>query len=97
MRIWVFILGGLTIWAAHFFLLYAFASLYPGQDLARILTLIATIPAVIADAAFIWLAAGRLRSGRGDDLDVWVARVGGAGAALSLVAVIWQALPALLA
>lgn len=90
---WTLLLGGLTIWAAHFLLLYAFASLFPGRDLAKILSLAATVPALAADAGLLWFAMARKQ---GDDLDRWVARVGALGAALSILAILWQALPALM-
>ena len=94
MRKWVFLLGGLVAWAAHFFLLYGFASLFPGQELARTLSLVATIPILAADAVLLWAAAARLFES--DELDRWVYDVSAIGAALSLVAVVWQALPALM-
>lgn len=91
---WTLLLGGLIIWAAHFLLLYAFASLFPGRELAKILSLAATVPALAADAALLWFAMARNQSS--DDLNRWVARVGALGAALSIIAILWQALPALM-
>lgn len=92
---WVLLLGGLLVWAAHFFLLYAFASLFPGTRLARILTFVATIPALAAVSWLLWTAAARTASGQ-DELDRWILNVGAVGAAISLVAIVWQALPALI-
>lgn len=87
------LLGGLIVWAVHFFALYGIASLFPGTQLARTLSLMATVPAMAANAAILWIgAAGRLRSD--DDLQSWILDLGALGAALSLVAVLWQALPA---
>ena len=95
MRRWALLLGGLTIWAAHFFLLYGFASIFPGTELARILSLIATLPALAANAVLLWIArAGTLASH--DELDRWLYNVAAVGAALSFVAVLWQALPAVM-
>lgn len=88
------LLGGLAVWAAHFFLLYAFASLFPGQQAARTLTWIATIPALAADAGLLWFAATRRLAGGADELDEWILAVGALGAGLSFIAVLWQALPA---
>lgn len=93
MRKWILLLGGLTIWAAHFFLLYAFASIYPGRGLARVLSLIATIPALAGSAWLLWFAT---RKQGGDAFAGWVRKVGALGAALAIVAMIWQALPALM-
>lgn len=95
MRKWTLLLGGLLVWAAHFFLLYGFASVFPGTELARLLTLIATVPALAADAVLLWAAAAR-RLVDPDELDRWVLDVSAIGAGLSLVAVVWQALPALI-
>lgn len=96
MRKWALLLGGLLIWTAHFFLLYGFASVFPGTDLAKVLSLIATVPALAANALLIWgAAAGTLV--RQDELDRWVLDIAAVGAGLSFVAVLWQALPALMA
>lgn len=92
---WALILGGLTIWAAHFFLLYAFASLFPGSRTAQVLTLIATVPALGADALLLWIAAARALTRDPDEFETWVLNVAAAGALLSFVAVLWQAMPAL--
>ena len=94
MRKWPLLLGGLVIWAAHFFLLYAFASLFPATDLARWLTLAVTGVALAANAVLISSAVAVSR--KGDDLDRWVGRVGFAEALLSLIAVFWQGFPALI-
>lgn len=94
MRRWVLLFGGLTIWAAHFFLLYAFASIFPDQQIANVLTWVATVPALAADAALLWITAARRLSAAGDELDQWLLTVGALGAALSFIAVLWQALPA---
>jgi hypothetical protein len=94
MRAWAIVLGGLAVWAAHFFLLYAIASVLPGRPEARPLVLAATVPAIAANTLILWKALGRPR-GR-DPLDNWIARLGALGAALSLIAVAWQAVPALL-
>lgn len=95
MRTWLLLLGGLLVWAAHFFLLYAIASVFPGTSTARILTLVVTAPALGANAALIWIAANRLFD-RQDPLGQWIAAFAATAAGLSFVAVVWQALPALL-
>ena len=92
---WSFLLGGLVVWAAHFFLLYGFASVFPGDRIASLLTIAATIPAIACNAFLLWVAYRRRRSP--DELKAWIVDVGAAGAALSLVAVIWQSLPAFIA
>ena len=91
---WALLLGGLTIWAAHFFLLYGFASIFPGRELARILSLVVTVPALAADAALLWAAAARAIVR--DELDRWIYDVSAIGAGLSFIAVVWQSLPALM-
>ena len=93
MRAWAILLGGLAVWAAHFFALYAIASVLPGRPEAHGLVLAVTIPAIAADAMIVWktLGAGR----RPDPLDDWIVRLGAFGAAISLVGVAWQAIPAI--
>lgn len=95
MRHWALILGGLTIWAAHFFLLYAIASLWPGQPLANLLAIVATLPALAACGLILWKAL-RLRRTAADDFQRWMMTLAAFGAALSLLAVTWQGLPALM-
>ena len=95
MRSWGFLLGGLLVWAAHFFVLYGIASIVPGTALANWLTLVATLPAAAADAALLWVAVRNHRRG-GDGFSTWVFDLAAVGAGLSLVAVLWQALPALI-
>ena len=94
MRAWIILLGGLAVWAMHFFVLYGIASVLPGRPEARWLVLAATLPAVAFDGLILWKTAGS-RS-RPDPLDGWIARIGAAGAAISLIAVVWQCAPALL-
>ena len=92
MRDWTLPFAALTVWAAHFFALYIIASSFPGTGTARLLTLAATVPALVANGTILWFS-WRSRSG---GLSRWMRQLGALGAALSLVAVIWQALPALI-
>jgi hypothetical protein len=93
---WMLLLGAFAVWAAHFFLLYGFASVFPETQLARLLTLVATVPALAANAVLLWLAAARKLSAAADELDRWVFDLAAIGAGLSLVAVVWQAMPAVI-
>lgn len=93
---WSLLLGGLTIWAAHFFLIYAFASIFPGSRVANVLTLVVTVPALVANAVLGWTAWTGALIADPDELDTWVLNVAAVGAALSFVAVLWQALPAVM-
>lgn len=94
MRAWALLLAGLLVWAAHFFVLYAIASVLPGQAGATWAVIAATAVAVAA----ISLILRRTRAGHGepDAMDRWVAYIARLGAALALIAVLWQAFPALL-
>ena len=85
-------LGGLLVWAAHFFTLYVLASVFGSSPAARIGTVAATLVAVAVDVVIlrkVW------RLGEGDPFRRWTASLGALGAGLSLVAVLWQGLPAL--
>ena len=93
---WLFALGGLLVWAAHFFLLYAFSSIFPGSGLARVLSLVATIPALAADAILLVLATKKQLSGGDSEIQQWMNGLAGLSAAGSFVAVVWMALPAVL-
>ena len=90
------LLGGLLVWAAHFFLLYAISSVFPGTSLARSLSLAVTVPALGADIAILWMTVGRRLLYGEDPLGRWISDFGAAGAGLSIVAVLWQALPTVL-
>ena len=96
MRKWLLLLGGLLIWAAHFFLLYGFASVFPATDLARLLTVFATFVALAANGAIIYRTFAYKNADGQNELEVWVRAVAFGGALLSLIAVLWQVLPALI-
>lgn len=90
-------LGGLLVWAAHFFLLYGIASIFPGGEIAYWLTIAATVPAIAADAGLLAHAALLRRRGNADELRSWMIDIAAGGAALSLLALLWQVLPAFIA
>lgn len=94
MRTWLLALGGLLIWAAHFFTLYALGSVFDTTAPARIGTLAATVGAIAADLWLLRRTAGK-RPTR-DRFARWIAGLAAAGAIVSLVAVAWQGLVALL-
>lgn len=93
MRTWAFFLGGMIIWAAHFFALYAIASLFLTSPIARWLTLAATLGC--AAAALGLLIVARQKSA-GSDTDNWLAQLSTLFAGGALIAVLWQGLPALI-
>ncbi len=97
MRAWALMLGGLLVWTVHFFLLYGFASIFPGREIAYWLTIAATVPAIAADAGLLLLTARLRRRGNGDELRSWMIDIAAGGAALSLLALLWQVLPAFIA
>lgn len=92
MRTWTILLGGMIVWTAHFFALYFIGSIFLSTSLARWLVVVATLLCVAADLRlFFWI-----RARRDMILDGWAASVGLVLTGLSLVAVVWQGLPALL-
>lgn len=94
MRGWTFMLGGLIVWAVHFFVLYAFASILLTTVTARVLVLLVSAACIAADGL---LFAHALRKPLSDAAEAWMRRIALLSAGLSLIAVTWQALPALLA
>jgi hypothetical protein len=95
MRPWLVLLGGLLVWAAHFFAVYGFASLLPGTSLARWLTALLTLGGLVILAAMA-LPSRRRAHAQGDgDLASWLNRLELLGLALAAVAVLYQGLPAL--
>lgn len=97
MRAWALILGGLIVWAVQFFTLYVIASIFPDSVLARAVSAIVTIAAVAADILILRLCVRFLRSPGRDEFDTWMLCLALLGAGISLVAIVWQGLPAVLA
>lgn len=96
MRTWAFLFAGLLVWTVHFFGLYAIASIWLTSTTSRTLALLLTALCLAAD---IWLLRGvgrARRASRSDEVDQWIALVATLGIALSLLAVLWQGLPAVL-
>lgn len=94
MRGWTFLLSGLIIWAVHFFALYAIASIFLTTPLARGLTLAVTL-ACLAVGSVLFVRT--LQSELPTATDRWMRSVALCGLGLAGTAIIWQALPALLA
>ncbi|GLI98989.1 hypothetical protein [Sphingobium sp. BS19] len=93
MERWTFLLGGMIVWTVHFFALYAVASIFLTTPLARWLTLVVSVCCLGADA---WLFRRALTAPHNDGVDRWsrttaLLLIGG-----STIAVLWQALPAVL-
>ncbi|MYL99221.1 hypothetical protein GR702_15750 [Novosphingobium sp. FGD1] len=86
MKTWAILLGGLLVWAVHFFGLYAIAEFAP----SRMLTVILTVPCLAAEALLLIYA---LRLDRDEAFTRWRRSVAVGGTGLGLVAVLWQALP----
>ena len=97
MRAWALLLGGLVIWAGHFFLLYAIASLLPGQSIARWLAVAATVPALAGAAWLLWYSLGRRTGPGADQMERWIAGVAALGSGTAIVAIAYQGLSALIA
>lgn len=93
MAAWRSMLGGLLVWAAHFFTLYILASVFGTSAEARIGTVAATL---IALGVATHLLRQALRSSDPDPLFRWMASVKALAATVVIVAVVWQALPALI-
>lgn len=95
MRAWLLLLGGLIVWTAHFFASYGIASLWPGSSLAKWLVGLVTLLALAVGCLLLWRSAVRLRT-TADDVQRWSLKLSMLGYALSVVAVGYQGLPALL-
>jgi hypothetical protein len=88
MSSWLMLTGGLLVWAAHFFGVYAIVSIFPSSTTSYWLAAIWTLPCLAAD---IWLLLylWRLRRAGSD----WTCFIGLTAASFSIVAILWQALP----
>ena len=96
MRAWAFMLGGMIVWAVHFFALYTIASVFLTTPTARFLTILVTLLCLAADGGLLALAL-KARRETGDGPAHWAVTLAALMRAISLVAVLWQGLPALLA
>lgn len=96
MRSWLFILGGLNLWAAHFFAVYAIGSIFPGQDLARWLTAGVTFAALAIGTLLLRHSLATLRASGSDKVVRWNSGVAAGGSAGALLAIFYQGLPAVL-
>jgi hypothetical protein len=95
-RTWTFLLAGLLVWTVHFFGIYTIASIWLTSTTSRALTLVLTLLCLGANGWLLRRALPALRASRSDEVDHWVALVATLGIALSLLAVLWQGLPAIL-
>lgn len=98
---WLLLLGGMIVWAIHFLGIYGIASV--GDVVAEAnapaaLWSIGALTLLCAGADVVIGATALRRPLTPDDgLDRFVRTAGALGAGLSLVAVIWQGLPILVA
>lgn len=96
MKGWAIVLGGFVAWTAHFFAVYAIASILPGTEAATWLVLVATVLALAATGWLMAYCVGLLRREGRHSLDRWIGVLGALGCALALVAIAYQGLPALI-
>ncbi|MGE8135906.1 hypothetical protein ACQKO5_20050 [Novosphingobium subterraneum] len=92
MRSWTMLLGGLVVWAVHFFALYIVASIFFTTLIARTLTLLVSLACLGANGLLLrWvIRADPSRTDR------WIRTMAKYSIALSTLAILWQALPAIL-
>jgi hypothetical protein len=91
-RSWGFLLGGLVVWTVHFFTLYGIASIFLTTPLARVLTLVISLACLAANAfLFLWVVRAD-----GTGMDRWARTIALYALGVSTLAIVWQALPAVL-
>ena len=98
MRPWLFALGGLIVWTAHFLGVYAIASvadITPGAGWGWRAVTVAFSAACLAAAGALMIVALRRRPAQGDSSHLLKGLAVG-GAALAMIAIAWQTLPALI-
>lgn len=96
MRPWLIMFGGMIVWTVHFFSLYILASLFETTLAARIPVVLITLAAAGADLWLLKIMRRPPSAKAGNRLAGWMQHVGALTALLSLVAVLWQGLPAFL-
>lgn len=88
MRAWATLLGGLAIWAVHFFALYALGEFAPDSTATRVAIGVVTIACMASDLALLRF----IRTQRDDPFERWQRQVGTLGIGLSVIAILWQGL-----
>ncbi len=96
MRAWSFMLGGMIVWAIHFFALYIIASIFLTSTTSRILALLVTLACFAAAALLLVRATRPIGVEQADSFRRWQSYLAGLAASLALVAIFWQALPAVI-
>lgn len=94
MRAWLYALGGLLIWAGHFFALYAAASVFPGTLLARWITVALTTLALGLLAVFARRIGKRARETEISKLERWTDGLAYLGVAIAAISIVMQGIPA---
>jgi hypothetical protein len=96
---WLLLLGGMLVWLAHFSAVYAISSIAVVLDASdtseRWGVAIVTALAALADIALLAVSAARAQRERRNDLPRFTTRAAALGAFISLLAVLWQGLPAI--
>ncbi len=95
MHNWRNLLGGLLLWAAHFFAVYIIGSVFPGERIAAVLVLITTF-AILAVTLTLAIKALRARSDIDDGIQRWMSDLTLLGYLTGGVAIIYQGLPAVM-
>ena len=95
MHEWRNLLGGLLLWAIHFFAVYIIGSVFPGKRIAAALVLITTF-AIIAVTLTLAINAFRAISEMHDGLQRWMSDLSLLGYLIGGLAIIYQGLPAIL-
>jgi len=93
MRSWLILLGGLFVWAAHFFALYGIGEFAGTGTAPRFAALLLTAFGLAID---VFLAWSLLRHPPADAFGCWRTSVALGGVFLSALALIWQGLPVLI-
>lgn len=95
MRQWRKLLGGLLLWTMHFFAVYFIGSIFPGTKIAAFLVVGVSI-ALIAVTIFLGVRSLRQYLAGTDGLDRWMVGLSSAGYAIAGIAILYQAMPAIL-
>lgn len=95
MHKWRNLLGGLLLWAAHFFAVYIIGSVFPGKKIAAVLALVITL-VILAVILTLAIKAFRAVSTMRGGLPRWMTHLSLLGYLIGGIAVIFQGLPAIL-
>ncbi len=92
---WVYILGGLIVWAVQFFTVYGASEIFLAGLVSRTITGVMTLICLVAAAALAAMGWWG-RTAATDQIERWIHTIASMNGGIAFLAIAWQGIPALL-